>query len=129
MVLERNPTLDQMRATAAAVAARYPQVTSLDDPNFAFWTAPGSAGSPNVNYASRVEVSQKFLYPGKRGLKGAVVRAEASAAGADVDATRLELAETAVSALADYYLAEKTREVVAENLDLMRQFHKLNNDN
>src|SRR5262245_16284855 len=34
VVLERNPTLDQMRAVAAAVAARYPQVTSLDDPNF-----------------------------------------------------------------------------------------------
>ncbi len=124
VVLERNPTLDQMRATAAAVAARHPQVTSLDDPTLAFWTAPGSAGSPNVNYANRVEVSQKLLYPGKRGLKGAAVRAETTAAGADVGASRLELAEAAVSALADYYLAEKVREVVAENLDLLRQFHK-----
>ncbi len=128
VVLARNPTLDQMRATAAAVAARYPQVTSLDDPNFTFWTAPGSAGSPNVNYASRVEVSQKLFFPGKRGLKGAVVRAETSAAVADVDAARLELAEAAVSALADYYLAEKAREVVAENLDLLRQFHKTASD-
>jgi outer membrane protein, heavy metal efflux system len=124
VALERNPTLDQMRATAAAVAARYPQVTSLDDPNFAFTTAPGSAGATHANYAARVEVSQKLLYPGKRGLKGDAVRAETAAAGADVDATRLELAEAAVSALADYYLAEKVREVVAENLDLLRQFHK-----
>ncbi len=52
------------------------------------------------------------------------MRAETSAAVADVDATRLELAETAVSALADYYLATKAREVVAENLDLLRQFQK-----
>lgn len=124
VVLERNPTLDQMRATAAAVAARYPQVTSLDDPNFAFSTAPGSIGSPNVNYATRVEVSQKFLYPGKRGLKGAVVRAETSAAGADVDEIRLELAEAAVSALADYYLAVKARQVVTENIDLLKEFRK-----
>lgn len=128
VVLERNPTLHQMRATAAAVAARYPQATSLDDPNFTFWTAPGSAGSPNVNYASRVEVSQKLLYPGKRGLKGDAVRAETAAAGADVDAARLELAEAAASALADYYLAEKAREVVAENLDLLKQFHKTASD-
>ena len=117
-----------MRATAAAVAARYPQVTSLDDPTLTAWTAPGSIGSPNVNYATRVEVSQKLLYPGKRGLKGAVVRAETSAAGADVDATRLELAEAAVSALADYYLATKAREVVTENLDLLRQFRKTAED-
>ena len=128
VVVERNPTLDQMRATAAAVAARYPQVTSLDDPTLTAWTAPGSIGSPNVNYATRVEVSQKLLYPGKRGLKGAVVRAETSAAGADVDATRLELTEAAVSALADYYLATKTREVVTENLDLWRQFRKTAED-
>src|SRR5262245_33316906 len=71
VVLERNPTLDQMRAAAAAAAARYPQVTSLDDPTLAFSTAPGSAWSPNADYAARVEVAQKFLYPGKRGLKGA----------------------------------------------------------
>jgi outer membrane protein TolC len=124
VVLERNPTLEQMRATVAAVAARYPQATSLDDPTLAFWTAPGSAGSPNVNYATRVEVSQKLLFPGKRGLKGAAMRAETVAAGADADTTRLELTEAAVSALADYYLAEKAREVVAENLDLLKQFHK-----
>ncbi len=103
VVLERNPTLDQMRATAAAVAARYPQVTSLDDPTAGFSTAPGSAGSPNVNYATRVEVAQKILYPGKRGLKGGAVRAEALAAAEDVEDTRLQLAEAARSALADYY--------------------------
>ena len=77
MVLERNPTLDQMRATAAAAAARYPQVTALDDPTFAFTTAPGSAGAANANYAARVEVSQKLLYPGKRALKGSAAKAEA----------------------------------------------------
>ncbi len=124
IVLERNPTLDQMRATAAAAATRYPQVTSLDDPNFAFSTAPGSIGSPNADYAARVEVSQKFLYPGKRSLKGAVVRAEASAAGADIDDTRLELTEAAVAALADYYLAAKAREVATESLELLKEFRK-----
>lgn len=124
VVLERNPTLDQMRATAAAVVARYPQVTSLDDPNFAFTTAPGSIGSPNVDYAARVEVSQKFLYPGKRGLKGAVVRAEAFAAGADVDEARLELMEAAASALADYYLATKAQDVVVENRDLLKELRQ-----
>ncbi len=124
VVVERNPTLDQMRASAAAAAARYPQVTSLDDPTFGFSTAPGSIGSPNANYAARVEVSQKFLYPGKRGLKGTAARAEAAAAAEDVEDARLQLVEAARSALADYYLAAKGAEVVAENVKLLREFRQ-----
>ena len=124
VVLERNPTLAQMRATAAAVAARYPQVTSLDDPTATAWTAPGSAGSPNVNYAARVEVAQKFLYPGKRGLKGDAVRAEALAAAEDVEDARLQLAESARSALADYHLAVKATAVAEENAKLLTEFRK-----
>ncbi len=124
VVLDRNPTLAQMRATAAAVAARYPQVMSLDDPTATVWTAPGSAGSPNVNYAARVEVAQKFLYPGKRGLKGDAVRAEALAAAEDVEDARLQLAESARSALADYQLAVKATAVAGENAKLLAEFRK-----
>jgi outer membrane protein TolC len=123
-VLARNPTLDQMRAAAAAAEARYPQVTSLDDPTFAFWTAPASAGSPNADYAARVEVSQRFLYPGKRALKGNIARAEAVAAAEDVEDARLQLTEAAKSALADYYFAVKANGVAAENLRLLGEFRK-----
>src|SRR5204863_92580 len=118
------PTLDQMRATAAAAAARYPQVTSLDDPTFAFSTAPGSAGATHANYAARVEVAQKLLYPGKRGLKGDVAKADALAAAEDVEDARLLLAEAARSALADYYLAVKATAVAEENAKLLGEFHK-----
>ena len=123
-VLERNPTLERMRAAAEAAAARYPQVTSLDDPMFALSTAPGSAWSPNVDYAARVEFSQKLLYPGKRGLKGTAARAEAAAAAADIDDTRLQLVEAAVSALADYYLAERATEVARENARILTELRQ-----
>jgi outer membrane protein TolC len=123
-VLERSPTLDQMRATAAAAEARYPQVTSLDDPTLGFGTAPGSAWSPNADYAARVEVAQKFLYPGKRGLKGDAARADAQAAAEDVEDARLQLAEAARSALADYYLAVKSTVVAEENAKLLREFRQ-----
>jgi len=124
VVLERNPTLDQMRATAAAAAARYPQVTALDDPTLAFTTAPGSAWSTNASYAARVEVAQKLLYPGKRGLKGNAAQADAQAAAEDVEDTRLQLVEAARSALADYYLAIKATTVAEENLQLLGEFKK-----
>lgn len=123
-VVARNPRLEQMRSAAAAAASRYPQVTSLDDPSVTISTAPGSIGSANADFAARVEISQKLPYPGKRSLRGAVVGAEASAAEADVDETRLDLVEAAVSALADYYLVLKTRAVVTENLDLLKEFRK-----
>ena len=123
-VLARNPTLDQMRATAAVAEARYPQVTSFDDPTFAFWTAPASAGSPNADYAARVEVGQKFLYPGKRALKGNIAKAEAIAAAEDVEDARLQLIEAAKSALADYYFAVKAKGVAEENLKLLGEFRK-----
>jgi outer membrane protein, heavy metal efflux system len=124
VVLERNPTLEQMRAAAEAAAARYPQVTSLDDPGFSFNTAPGSAWSPNTDYAARVELSQKFLYPGKRNLKGQVANAETAAAARDVDDTRLALVAAAKSAVADYYLAEKGNQVAQENVKLLREFRQ-----
>ncbi len=124
VILERNPTLDQMRATAAAAAARYPQVTSLDDPTATAWTAPGSIGSPNVNYAARVEISQKLFYPGKRGLRGDAAKADALAATEDVEDARLQLTEAARAALADYYLAVKATTVAEENAKILVEFRK-----
>jgi cobalt-zinc-cadmium efflux system outer membrane protein len=125
IVLERNPTLDQMRASAAALAARYPQVIALDDPMLAFNTAPGSAWSgPSTDYAARVEISQKFVSPGKRELKGTAARAEAAAAAEDIEDARLQLAEAARSALADYYLAMKRSGVAEENAKLLREFRQ-----
>jgi outer membrane protein TolC len=123
-VLDRNPTLDEMRAAAAAVAARYPQVTSLDDPAVAVTSAPGSIGSPHADFANRVELSQKLLYPGKRGLKGQAAAAEAAAAGREVDDTRLSLVAAARVALADYYLAGQGTAVARENLNLLRGFRQ-----
>jgi cobalt-zinc-cadmium efflux system outer membrane protein len=122
--LARNPSLDEMRAAASVAAARYPQVTSLDDPTFAFTTAPGSIGSRNTDYATRAEITQKVPFPGKRDLKGQISTAEAAAAARDVDDTRLALIASAKSAMADYYLAEKGTGVAQENAKLLREFRQ-----
>lgn len=124
VVLERNPGIEQMRAAAEVAAARYPQVTSLDDPGFSFSTAPGSAWSPNTDYAARVELTQKFLYPGKRDLKGQIANVEAAAAGEDINDVRLSLIAATKSAVADLYLAEKGHRVAQENLKLLREFRQ-----
>ena len=123
-VLTRNPTLAQMAAAVDAAAARYPQVTSLDDPNLSTWLAPGSLGSNKVNDSARFEVSQKFPFPGKRSLRGQSALAQAAAAGNDLDDTKLQLVESARMAFADYYLAERGLEVNEEGLKLLSEFKK-----
>ncbi len=123
-VLARNPTLAQMAAAVQAAAARYPQVTALDDPSFSTWAAPASLGSNKVNDSARFEVSQKFPFPGKRSLRGAAALADAAAAGGDLEDTKLQLVESARVAFADYYLAERALEVNDEGLKLLDEFKK-----
>ena len=82
---------------------------------FGFTTAPGSIGSPNANYAARVEISQKILAKGKLELRGQRANSEAAAAWHDVDDARLRLAETTRIAYADYYLASQRSEIGNES--------------
>src|SRR5262245_24500338 len=121
-VLARNPSVAQMEAAWRAASARYPQVTSLDDPMLGATFGPASIGSRDVDFAYRLEVAQKLPFPGKRGLRGASAQAEAEAAGNDVEDMRLQLAESAKSAFYDYYLVARALEVNEETVRRLREF-------
>jgi outer membrane protein TolC len=123
-VLARNPSLAQMIAAWQAASARYPQVTSLDDPNLGLTVAPASIGSNNVEFGYSVEVTQKFPFPGKLGLRGQNAAAEASAAGKDVEDVRLQLIESARNAFYEYYLVFRAIAVNEENLELLNSARK-----
>jgi outer membrane protein, heavy metal efflux system len=120
-VLARNPSLAQMAAAQQAAAARYPQVTSLDDPMVGAYAAPGSFGSNEVSGGYRVEVSQKFLFPGKRALRGENALASARAASDDVEDMRLQLVESTKIAFYEYFLVERAQALNDENLRLLRE--------
>jgi outer membrane protein TolC len=125
-VLARNPTLAQMIAAWQAASARYPQVTSLEDPMFAATVGPGTIAPDDsgVEFACRLEISQKLPFPGKLRLKGQNALAEASAAGRDVDNMRLQLVESARTAFYDYYLVDRALEINDDSLRLLREFRK-----
>ncbi len=123
-VLARNPTLAQMVAAWQAASARYPQVTSLDDPMFGATIGPASIGSNDVDLAYRLEVSQKIPWRGKLGLRGQNALAEASAAGNDVHDVRLQLVESARTAFFDYYLVERALVVNEEAQRLLKEFRE-----
>jgi outer membrane protein TolC len=123
-VLARNPSLTQMIAAWQVASARYPQVTSLEDPMFAATIGPGtiSPDDESIEFAYRLEVSQKLPFPGKLKLRGENALAEASAAGRDIDDMRLQLVESARTAFYDYYLVDRALEVNEESLRLLREF-------
>jgi outer membrane protein TolC len=123
-VLARNPSLAQTEAAWQAAQARYPQVTSLDDPMFAATVGPGTVApdDPGIHFAYRLEISQKYPWPGKLHLRGENALAEARAAGNEVEDTRLRLVESARTAFSDYYLVGRALEVNAANLRLLERF-------
>jgi outer membrane protein TolC len=125
-VLGRNPSLAQMVAAWQAASARYPQVTSLEDPMFAGTIGPGTFAPDDkgVNFAYRLEISQKLPFPRKLKLRGENALAEASAAGHDVEDVRLQLIESVQDAFYEYYLVERALEVNMESLKLWQQAKK-----
>jgi outer membrane protein TolC len=125
-VLARNPSLAQMVAAWQAASARYPQVTSLDDPMLAATIGPGTIAPDDrdVEFAYRLELSQKYPWPGKLRARGQNALAEASAAGKEVDDARLQLIATTKDAFADYYLSARSLEVNGEALRLLREFRQ-----
>ena len=123
-VLARNPSLAQMVAAWQAASARYPQVTSLEDPMFMGKIAPGAVGTSGQvhDHFYMVEASQKLPWCGKLRLRGQNAQAEASAAGHDVDDMRLQLVESARDAFYEYYLAERALEVNERTLDFLERY-------
>jgi outer membrane protein TolC len=122
-VLARNPSLAEMEAAWQAASARYPQVVSLDDPMVAGTFGPETIAPDDrgVEFASRLEISQKYPWPGKRQLRGQNAIAASNAAANDVDDMRLQLVESAQNAFYDYFLAERALEVNQESLDLLKR--------
>src|SRR5262249_21135495 len=116
-VLARNPDLDAARAAWRAAVAAYPSATALDDPMAGYALAPLSIGS-GARFGQRIEISQKLPWPGRRALRGDAALADAEAAGADLEALRLDLAEAAVRAFDDDYVAARALAINQHHRDL-----------
>jgi outer membrane protein, heavy metal efflux system len=121
-VLARNPSLAQMTAAYQAAVARFPQVTSLEDPNFGLTVGPATYGSSTVQEAYRLEISQKYPARGKLNLRGQGAQAEAAAAGNEIEDMKLRLTEAAKTGLYEYFLFERALEINTESLRLLREF-------
>ncbi|MFN4260642.1 MAG: TolC family protein [Gemmataceae bacterium] len=141
LVLQRNPSLQAATAAWQAATERIPQVTSLDDPQMRAMGGPRFNGPTffdafaddwDVSYF-RWQCVQKFPWPGKRGLRGAIATAESDAAFQDIGEVRLHLVEAIRHAYADYWLVvhqqallEQEEQLGQEYAAALRQFIKDN---
>ncbi len=125
-VLARNPSLAQMVAAQQVASARFPQVTSLEDPMFAGTIGPGTIAPDDkgVEFASRLEISQHLPFPGKLRLRGESALALADAAERDVADMRLQLIESARDAFYDFYLTDRALAVNQDSLELLRRLRE-----
>ncbi|HEY0481908.1 MAG TPA: TolC family protein [Kofleriaceae bacterium] len=119
-VLARNPDIEAARQTWRAAVAAYPAAVALADPMLTYELAPLSI-TGDAPYGQRVQVSQKLPFPGKRALAGAAALAEADAARADHQTLRLALAEAAVVAFDDYYVAARAIDVNTHHRAMVEQ--------
>jgi len=124
-VLERNPNLRAARQAWRAALARFPQVTSLDDPMLGAGIAPRSIGSSRVDSAPRFVLSQKLPFPGKLRLRGEVALGEAEAASHDHAAVRLRLATMASLLFDEYVLGARVLEINHTHVRLLEEFQRI----
>jgi outer membrane protein TolC len=122
-VLARNPDLGAARATWRAAVAAFPSVVALDDPMASYAVAPFSVGS-EARFGQRIEITQKLPWPGKRGLRGDAALADAEAAQADLESLRLDLAEAAVQAFDDNYIAARALEINQHHRELLERIER-----
>jgi outer membrane protein, heavy metal efflux system len=108
-VLEANAGLAAARSAAEAAAHRIDSAAALDDPALSYGVAPLTA-SADRSINQRVELSQKFPWPGTLAAREAAARFDAEAADADVGAYRLHVVAAAKQAFAEWrYIADALR--------------------
>jgi outer membrane protein TolC len=120
-VLARNPSIEASRQAWRAALARLPVETSLDDTTLAYTIAPGSVPSEDIRFGQVIQVRQRFPWPGKLDLRGAVVLAEAAARREDYATLRLNLGLIAALLFEDYFLVTRFLVVNAEHIVLLER--------
>lgn len=104
-VLERNPGVAARQAAAKAVGHRIAPAGALDDPTLGYQTAPRTLDSGGLD--QRLEVRQRFPWPGTLDAREAVARHEAAAARSDLEELRLDVAARARSAHAQWRFVQE----------------------
>jgi outer membrane protein TolC len=122
-VLRKNPSIESAQSSARAALARVRAAGAFEDPVVELGVAPLSLGAGRARAGYELSVSQKLPWFGKRALERAAASAEAEAAKADYEAVRRELALTAVTLYARYFVATRALAINAQHVALVQELH------
>jgi len=118
---QRNPGLQAAFHRWQGALKKISQVTSLEDPRLSFMEYL----ERTMETQQELGVMQMFPYPGKLALRGQVESAEAEALRKELEKARLDLRAEVKDAFYEYYYLERTIEINAENLDLLKHFESV----
>ncbi len=124
-VLERNPDLARLRASAAASEQRAPQSRALPDPMAgltAFLSTPETRVGPQQASAT---ISQRFPWFGKLRLREREALLRAAAARLEVEARRLEMVTETRRLVHELAFLEAEERVVREDRATLSHFEEL----
>ena len=126
--LVRNPEIQAARHRWQAAKERAPQAASLDDPEFKveLFNYPNRL-YPDASANTIFGLSQRFPYPGKRGLKESLAVKEAEMAAALLCAKERDVAAQAKTAYYEVFLAHKAIEVHHRQIALLKEFFEIAN--
>ena len=126
--LERNPEIQAARHRWEAAKERAPQAVSLDDPEFKveLFNTP-----ENLNVTKTENtifgLSQRFPFPGKRGLKESLAVKEAEMASALLRAKERDVTALVKNAYYEVFLVHKAIEVHHRQIELLKETFEIAN--
>lgn len=118
-----NPQLQAARQRAAAAASVPTRVSALDDPTVSYeeWNAPDSF-RPDRADNNIIRLSQKFPFPGKRRLAGAMAERDAEVADRESDGVELDVMAAVKRAYYDLWAGHQMLLVYSREQTLVQRF-------
>ena len=126
--IERNPKIVAARERHDALKEKIPQAGALEDPMLGF----GVVNLPN-NFdfneedmtMKEISISQKFPFPGKRGLSEEVAATEADAGAAEIEDITNQVVKDVKTTFYDLSHVYRAMEVTQRNKNLLEELAKI----
>ena len=121
--LEKNPEIQQLQHRLRAMEAKAKQAPYLEDPQIAFQLGGVPLSNPtSLNQADTNSIGIRQMVPffGKLDLKEKIAQREVNIAEQELRAKEREVISMVKMAFADLFMAERSIEILREQLDILR---------
>ncbi len=125
IALQRNPSILAARRRVERLAARVPQVTSLDDPMLQVAPVGQMAETAAGQVGLMSSLSQKLPFPGKRDARGRIAEQDVAMASAELEQTRLQVAADTRRTYWSYYFATQAIATTRDSRELLSQLQQI----